>query len=181
MPTCRDIITRAMQMAKVLPIGDEPSADEANAGLDALNGMYERWVTTGMFGAMKDVYATSDLTAGENERITITSGAVTLPTTIDDERTPRDLSVVEIFETGARQVWVYDRNAWVSLGELGLSDEAPLALRGRSGLAACLAAEWVELFGGEITSSIARTAAAFRLNIATKQGSTQNAHTPDYY
>lgn len=181
MPTCRDIITTAMQMAKVIALGEEPSADEAQAGLNALNGMYERWLTTGMFGALTDVYATSDLTAGENQRITITSGAVTLPTTIDDRRGPRDLSVVEIYANSARAVWLFDRNSWVSLGELELTDEAPLALRGRSGLAACLAMEWVELFGGEITLGIANTAGSFRVNIATKQGSMQNAAEQSYF
>lgn len=39
MPTARDIVTRALRMLGVLAAGETPSAEDADAGLLALNGM----------------------------------------------------------------------------------------------------------------------------------------------
>lgn len=41
--TALDIIKRAMRLAGVYSIGEEPSADETTSGLQALNGMIESW------------------------------------------------------------------------------------------------------------------------------------------
>lgn len=43
MSTALDIIKRAMRLAGVYSIGEEPSADETQSGLQALNGMIELW------------------------------------------------------------------------------------------------------------------------------------------
>lgn len=40
-----DIIKRAMRLCRVYDIGQEPSADEAQDGLDALNAMLDSWST----------------------------------------------------------------------------------------------------------------------------------------
>ena len=43
MSTALDVIKRAMRLAGVYSIGEEPSADETTSGLQALNGMLDSW------------------------------------------------------------------------------------------------------------------------------------------
>lgn len=43
MTTALDVITRAMRLAGVYSIGEDPSADETTSGLQALNGMIGTW------------------------------------------------------------------------------------------------------------------------------------------
>ena len=43
MSTALDVIKRAMRLAGVYSIGEEPSADETASGLMALNGMIGTW------------------------------------------------------------------------------------------------------------------------------------------
>lgn len=43
MTTALDVIKRAMRLAGVYSIGEEPSADETDSGLQALNGMIGTW------------------------------------------------------------------------------------------------------------------------------------------
>ncbi len=49
MATALDIIKRAMRLQKVYSIGEEPSADEAQDMLQALNSMLESWATENLF------------------------------------------------------------------------------------------------------------------------------------
>jgi len=47
--TALDLIKRAMRQLGVYSIGEEPSADEAQTGLDALNAMLDSWATENLF------------------------------------------------------------------------------------------------------------------------------------
>lgn len=186
MVTCRDTIQTALQMARVVALGEEPSASELDAGMTALQGMFERWIAAGMFGRLTDRYETTDVEADERDRLWVSDGtgetvpAMTLPTTVDD-RKPRDLTIIERFN-GNRSVSLWDRDQWVELLDLTPESLTPLAGRGRTGIAACLAMEFVEMFGGDtITASVARMAASFRVSLATKLGTTQDASEAAYF
>lgn len=180
MVTTRDIITRALQQARIVPLGRDPSSKEAEAGLSALQGMYEGWVSGSMFGRLKDVYETSDYDANPGERIHADGFTVTLPLTVEDEtETPRDLAVISVYNGGWVN-WIWD-GAWVNLTALTLDDDAPLASRDREGLAAALAGYLAEGFGGEIGPQTARRAARFESSLSLKLGSTQDATAPSYY
>lgn len=182
MPTCRDIITRALQQATIVPLRGTPTAAEADAGLSALIGMYEGWVSDGMFGRLKDVYKTEDYTAEEGQRIYSTGGTVTLPLTIDsgpDERAPYDLSAISIHD-GEWHHWLWD-GAWIELTGLTLDSDAPLASRDREGLSSALAAYLAEGFGGSVGPKTELRGARFLNSISLKFGSTQAARETDYF
>jgi hypothetical protein len=49
MATSLDLIKRAMRQLGVYSIGEEPSADEAQDGLEALNAMLDSWATENLF------------------------------------------------------------------------------------------------------------------------------------
>jgi hypothetical protein len=49
MATALDIIKRAMRLDRVYGIGETPSADEAQACLDALNSMLDLWATQRLY------------------------------------------------------------------------------------------------------------------------------------
>lgn len=181
LPTCHDIITTALQQAKVVALGEEATAEEAGAGLTALQGLYERWMGSGMFGTLEPVYADSSREAEEGQRIFVASEdvEVALPSLVSvcgETRQPYDLAAIEIVNGALRHLWLWDRSKWVDIGNLELSDLAPLGGRGRTGLAACLAMEWVDMFGGELTAGIERLAGAFRTSISTSLG----AERPHY-
>lgn len=186
MVTCRDIITRALRKARVYAAGETPSDDDMTDGLDELQNLYEQWISNGMFGRLSDVLTNDDYEAAPNERVTITAGAVTIPTTIDDDGTdfpPFDMAAVEVVDTAAETVtrYLYANGAWVEISGLGLDDEAPLAHRGRSGLAACLALSLAEEFGAEVGAGVVRQAASFKTGLSLKYGGDAQRTAPDYF
>lgn len=190
MPTCRDIITAALRQARIISPGETPEAEEIDDGLFCLQGMYESWVETGMFGRLADVYKTADYNGLEGEAVTIAGGNVTVASTFAEDgstgtdRAPYDLSCIRVFDrdVSTYSTQVYDRFQWVSLTSLTLDAEAPLASRGRDGLAACLAERYVEQFGaGAISTSILRLANNFRMTISLKLGSTRPDRVVEYF
>lgn len=189
MPTCRDIITYAMRQAKVLPSGDDPSAEELADGMVALQSLYDGWVANGMFGRLTDRYESTNYTAEEGQRIIAPAGVtITIPDTIDsdvhsDERAPRDLSVIETLIGGERDVRLWDRSAWISMLNLSASAEAPLASRGAWGLAAALAVSgaFTTMFGGELGPDVRMSALRFQNGVAAKFGSTHDSIAGSYY
>jgi hypothetical protein len=188
MPTCADIVTLALRLAGIIGLNTTPTASEAQNGLDALQGLYEGWATGGMFGRLTDVLVSSDYTAKEGERVRATGGvSITLPLELPGDagapRAPRDMALIETFHvaTGVGEAHLYDRNEWVRLDGLKLTDEAPLALRDRLGLAATLAESYAEMFGGTISAGSAARARTFRGNLISKRGSTQERQHSDYF
>lgn len=75
MPAAIDIIKRAMRLARVYDIGEEPSADEAQDCFDALNAMLDSWSTERLM-----VYVNTSVdvpfTIGVNSRTVGPSGDV---------------------------------------------------------------------------------------------------------
>ncbi len=187
MPTVADIITRALRKAGVYAAGETPSAEDMNDGLDELLNLYEQWGSNGMFGRLADVLTDSDYEAAPNERITVSGGAViTIPTSLDidgDEAPPYDTAFVEVVDTDASTVtrYIYESGAWVEISGLSLTDEAPLAGKGRGGLSACLALTYAEEFGASVGPEVRRQAASFKTGLSMKYGSDANRSTPEYF
>ncbi len=187
MPTCRDIITAAFRKTKVYGSGETPTAADMADALDELQNLYEQWGSNGMFGRLSDVYTNGDYEAGPNERVTVTdSGVVTIPVTVDDQGEdypPYDTAFVEVIDTVAGTVSrsIYELGAWVSVSDLTLDSEAPLASKGRSGLAACLALSLADEFGGEVGPGTARQAGSFKTGLSLKFGGDANRTAPDYF
>lgn len=189
MPSCNDIVALALRQAGIIGLNAVPTASEADTGLTVLQGLYEGWAVGGMFGRLADVLTSTDREAKEGERIRVADGAaIALPDEIDGEggpRAPRDLALVEIYDVDAdvSTINLFDRDKWVELNDLELTDEAPMAKRGRDGLAACLAESYAEMFGGAIGPGVAARARAFRGGIIAKRGSTQDRQgsEADYY
>lgn len=171
MATCRDIVTRALHMAGIVPRSEDPDGDEMRDGMTVLQSLYDTWLIGGMFGRLTDVYEPGSYEAEEGQRIYLSSGTVTLPTEIDNDRKPRDLVAVEAYDTAGRRAWIWDRTAWVQINDLAEADDAPLSDRGANGLAACLAVAYAEEFGAELKASIVRQCGQFKSALSYKFGS----------
>jgi hypothetical protein len=195
MTTVSDVVTLALRQAKVIGVRATPTSDEGAAGLEAFQAMLDQWVSGGMFGTLEDVYLESSDTAKEGRRYLLKLGAVlTLPSLIEGEggdygeegnattRQILDLSLVEsVTSAGVRTVSLWDRTAWVTMTGLALADDAPLASRGVTGLAACLARTYCEMFGRELGPNTAMLARRFEGSLSHKFGSTQAKRSAEYF
>lgn len=168
MTTCRDIISDAARMARIIAPGDVLSSAEAADGLVALQSLYNGWAASGMFGWLKDVLAKEDYEAQPGERVEANGFAVMLPTVVDRDGVdgpPKDLSFIQIDYASH----VYDAGAWVALADLTLDSDAPLSARNRLGLSAALAVNWVEAFGSDaLNKTIVRNANLFNRSLMQK-------------
>ncbi len=183
-----EIVTLALRMARIVPLRDTPTANEAAMGLELFQAMFDQWAVSGMFGKLTDVEKSASYAPTVvGERIRISSGTVTLPDTISrgEDLAPYDLSMIEVIHTGntTRAVHIYDqtRGDWVQINDLALTDVAPLWERGSAGLAACLAVSYAETFGKEMTPALLRNAGLFMSGL---QGRYSSDHAPvpvDYY
>lgn len=178
MVTCRDIVARAMKMAGILGQGEMPEAEELDSGMTVLQSMYDQWLAGGMFGRLLDAYQDGDYEAKANQRVYVNEGIGTLPDFTElndtDECRWRDLAAVEIYDTNGRRAYVWDRDAWVRIDNLLPGDDAPLAMRGANGLAACLAVYYAEEYGAQIGAGAALQARNFKFSLATRYGTQQD-------
>lgn len=185
MTTCRDIIARAFRKLKVYAPGEEPSADDLADGLDELQGLYEAWGSGGLFGRLNDTLQSAGYEASPFDRVQISGGTVTLPTSLseDDEAPPYALSFIEVIDTDAPSVtrYLFENGEWLDVSELAATDEAPLSSRGRAGLVACLAVNLAEEYGAEIGPALLRQAGAFKTALSLKLGSTAQRSGADYF
>ena len=186
MATCNDIIRLAFNMTGIVPLGDVPSADEAEFGMTALQSMYDGWVEGGMFGRLNDVYKEVAYEAKEQDRVIAPAGViVTLPETIDSvagKRAPRELSCIVTIIGGEQVSRIYHKGAWLGLNGLTLSDEAPLSDRGAFGLSAALAMMIAETFQrGILSASTASMARQFIGSLSMKLGSTPRPSVTEYF
>ena len=185
MATCNDVIRRALHMTGIVALGDVPSADEAEFGMEALQAMYDAWVEGGMFGRLSDVYKTVDYEAKEQERVISPAATITLPVTVDSvegERAPRELACIVRIIGGVQTSQIYHKGAWVTLNGLELTDEAPLSDRGAFGLSAALALMIAETFQqGAVSGSVAAMARQFLGGLSLKLGATPRPSETVYY
>lgn len=160
--TVRDIVKRAFQMAKVVAVGDDPTAEESQAGLDVLQSYYLRIADTALRPV--PVYVTDDYTADESERVYGDGVILSLPDVIEHcgTRLPNDLACIQLNDGTGWDTHISDRGTWVQVDNLTLNSDAPFASRNPEGLAALLACELVDTFAGEITQNIDTKARRFR-------------------
>jgi hypothetical protein len=191
MATCLDVITYAMRQCRILGLGKEPKAREAEEGMVALQALYDQWRTGGMFGTLEDIYLDGDDIGEEGKRYFVPTGyTLTAATSVyldSDEvtRQPRDLALYEVLtQAGAQTARLYDRIEWVDLLGLELTDTAPLSSRNAYGLAACLATSggFSSAFGGqEPPIQVVALARHFLRSIMGKKGSTQDRGSGEYF
>ena len=195
MATVREVVTLALRQGRVIGTNGTATAAEAARGLEAFQAQLDQWVADGMFGTLDDIYLEASATAKENKRYLLKAAVtLTMPSIITgdggdygedgntSERQPYDLSVVEsVTSAGVRTVKLWDRTAWVDLLSLTLDSTAPLSTRGLSGLAACIARSYCEMFGRELGPNTARLAAQFEGSLSRKFGSTRPVPTGVYF
>jgi hypothetical protein len=165
MTTCRDIVTLALRQARIVGIGRTPRAAESDEGMIALQSLYDGMFADGPLGPFTDVYATSDYTAQENERIIADGATITVPDTIEEKgktRTPKDLSAVIVVTDTTQKNYVFSLGRWQVCDALTLDSEAPLANRNMTGLSALLAMHYCEMFGAQLPPMIARIGIRFK-------------------
>lgn len=191
MATCLQIITYAMRQARIIGPGKEPKASEAAEGMIALQSLYDQWVHNAMFGELEEIYLEENETALEGKRYYIPVGlGLTAASRIyvdeaGNTRLPRDLAIYETLSSdGTRGVKLFDRDDWVDLLELELTDEAPLSSRNAYGLAACLATYggFTTVFGdAELSPRVERLAKQFLASVMGKVGTTQDQTGSVFY
>jgi len=183
MTTCRDIITRALRKARVYGAGQVPSSEDMEDGMAELQSLYEAWGSGGMFGRLSDIIAEDDYEANPGERVTAAAGVVVTLVTPDEEedKPPFDIGFAEVVQDGFVTRSLYENGAWVTISDLTLDSVAPLANRGQGGLAACLAINLADEFGGSVGPAIVRQAGSFRMALATKHGSDAKRTAPEYF
>jgi hypothetical protein len=194
MATCRDVIRAALRKLGVVKSGKEPSASQANDGLEELTSLLEWLVVEGKLGRLTDVLiSTSPYTAKAGQRIAY-SGAgdltYTLPATeeyLDHEDVPEDgdqehrkpleLSPIVVESADGATTYIYDGGQWVDVSSLGLSDEAPLSQRYRRWLVAELAMRLADDYGMTappgcvLDATLGRSALSLKLSAASRPAS----------
>lgn len=126
--TMRTTLTNAIRMTRARGLGDDPGAEEMAGALEVAQAMY----LTFPIRKLTDVLISDDYEAGENERITDSSGSavVTYPTTIDDggvERSPQNGALVEVAAAAGstRKIYISELKTWLPLTALTLESEQP--------------------------------------------------------
>lgn len=165
-PTCREIITEALEENGMRGLGDTPDSYELARGMTRLQSMWNAAVEAGVFGRVEDYYATAAYDAEEGQRIYSGGFTITLPTAIADEdsetnyRRPRDFAMIQVVYASADpQISLYDAHEaeWKRIDNLTIDSECPFGRRYRHGLVAALAVNLAPLGGqaGDITGSYA--------------------------
>lgn len=153
MATCSDIIARAFRLARIVAIGDNPTASEEDEGMTVLQSIYNRIADTALATSVER-YEAEAYEAEEGDQVYCLS-TVALPVTVIDngvERRPLDLSAIRYNENDGDgwQTWISDRGDWVRVDDLSESDDAPLSARNVEGLSCLVATELAETFGKEV-------------------------------
>ena len=170
MATCSDIISRALRMARIVALGDEPTAAEEEEGMNVLKSIYQRLADTSL-STSEELYEADDYVANEGERV-YCLGAVTLPSTVEDGQTrrPADLAAIQYNENDGDgwQTWISDRGDWVRIDDLSDDDTAPFATRNQDGLSALVAMELAPTFGKELSPGDLMKARRFKAQMQPK-------------
>ena len=196
-----------MMRIRLLRAGETPTGNEMEDGLRSLQGMYDGWVNTGLFGRLNDTIASSDYTALEQDRVLNDGGyVITLPLVYNNQtqgtyyptwpdervwsalqttaaRSPRDLSCVEVVEAGLGKRYLYDAHsrAWLPITSLDIPNYAPLSDRGSTGFVSCLAQKLADDFGATPSPGVEREASLFKWGLSSRYSSTRVAAMQDYF
>ena len=186
MTTLRAIVTAANRDLGILAEAEEAPAEMAARGLRLAQGVILEAVTLAG-GAWREVDTAADYLAGEDERVRISGAAVvSRPVSIDiasgrgsvlaadtaseTRRAPRNFARIQTAGVSG-ETWIYvaELGAWRRCDGLTLTSESPVGPSGDDGLTAAVAAR-INRGRGPLDSDIARTAALFRLSIASGRG-----------
>ncbi len=171
MSTVRSLVNRAHRYLKTYGSGETPSDADGDIGLEELQLYLKQNVAKGVFGLLTEVVTDADYEAGENERITNTSGVaitVTLPALVEDavtgeDRAPEDRSVV-VVAGDSTSLYDAEYGDWVNIDTLTLNSPEPFA---SFNLAWPLALQMAETFdlqpGAVLIAKADTTQAALRL------------------
>lgn len=166
----RELITDALEQIGAVDAAGTPSAQQASQGLRVLQNLVlnlpgQRW--------WNEVETAADYTAGENERVRVTTdGAVTItvPTAVSsaervlyccnqielkcsgyDDRAPKDgarVHVSDVFsDDWALYMYRADIAQWTAAHDLTLDSELPLSGEWHEGLGAMLGARLARYYG----------------------------------
>lgn len=208
MATCNDIVSKALGRIRQTRVGEVPTGAEAEDAMGALQGLYDGWVSSGLFGRLNDTIISGDYTALEQDRV-INDGnyTVTLPLQYsntftmgsyypimpderiytylqtDVARPPRDLSMIEVQDAGTPRRYLYSGHLrkWVSILNLKLTDVAPLSERGATGLASCLAEVLSDEYGEPCGPDVQKRAALFMWGLSARYDSTRVSSMQPYF
>jgi hypothetical protein len=190
MATVSDIITTALRQLSITGSGRSPSAAQVSDGLSCLNGLYDQWLSQGMFGKLDPVRIDKDTsTAGGVLLIKkvpcVVTNLLQVTTEFSAVSCPDDLAAIRITTEfdGVRESWIYDgvNGAWVALHGLLISSEAPLSSRSSSGLSACLAMNFASEFGIDVPAHVMRQARAFISTLSRRLSQTPGVGAALYF
>lgn len=144
MSTMRDVLARAIRMTRARPLGDDPGAEEMAAALEDAQSMFLTYPVR----QLTDVLITEDYEAGENERVTYTSGSpvVTYPTTVEGadgtDRPPQNGALVEVSGASGstRKIYIAELKTWMTLTGLDMDSDQPFGPSHDLNVAAMIAA-----------------------------------------
>lgn len=182
MYTCRDVIKAAYRRSGIIAAGVNLNATQANVGLERLKGMYENFVSGGMFGRLVDKYIdTGPYEAEENQRVFKTDPdlVVTLPTSVIDRengglRQPANFAPIVVVDPEAEGpvIHVYDRMAgnWLNVMALTLDVRAPLSSAYYDHIVNLLAVRLLDEAGQQIPPELSKAEGRGRLALASRYG-----------
>lgn len=188
-PTCRQIITEALEEAGARGLGDAPAPEEADRGLVRLQHLWNAGLETGLFGRVEEYFADADYEAEEGQRVYADGHTITLPTQIEDcdsdatYRRPRDFALIEVVDEGADpEVYLYDalEAEWVRIDSLTLDTACPFGRRYRHSLAAALAQSFSPLFQRGVADVTAAYAAQLRSALSLRQSAPRRNADVEY-
>lgn len=181
MTTLRAIITEANRDLGILGEAEAAPAEMAQRGLRLLRGVIAEALNLAG-GPWREVDAAANYVAGEDERVRTTGKVVvTRPVSIEigsgrGSLSPADGAVLRPPRPWARlQITGSAQESWIFVGELGewlradsldLTDQSPLGPSADDGLTAALAVR-INRGRGPLDADVARTAALFRLRLAS--------------
>lgn len=158
--TCGQVVERALRRIGVVAAGEPLSASDLAAGIDALQEMVDSFRGS-LFGRLRDVLATDDLTAKVFDRVIGNDSGgitVTLPTTQDGEAI-RDGAVIEVRDlyttVSTNYRWSADTARWQPLTALTAATPLPLGANFVGSVVAMLAVRLASDFNEQIRPEVA--------------------------
>jgi hypothetical protein len=161
--TVRDTLSGAVSMTGARTLGSPASDLELATALVAFQNMLLSLPRT----TLVDVLISANYTAGENERITDSSGTavITRPTTLVDPitgetRTPLNGAVVEVTNTTTptRHIYISELKGWQQVNGLALEGTQPFGPEHEEGLRAMTAIRIAPLLQKEVPQWVAAMA-----------------------
>lgn len=189
MASVRQVINLALRKLGKLGAGREARPADAADALEALQAMYLAWVASGAFGRLHDIQPDGpEYVARCGQRVTRESASlveVILPEQAVERpvydygrcfpgyEAPWDGAAVVIvsLDTGLTQTWIYDGTlkAWQQVDAIQMDDEAPRS-SDRNGLAACLAIEFADQYGGDVPAATVQQASRYKMALTAGYG-----------